>query len=408
MRTTRSWLIGSIAAALLGPACTSTDPEEPSNEPAGEDGGEGGNAEGPGSHAGSGGSEEVSGGMGPAATGGTSDEGGGGAEPEVGGAGGSPTVGGGEARCIKFGAVREHPVEGAQSALPFAGSLYLQSQGGLRVFDISALPKITTGVVFPASGARGVSLFDGRLWTVVSNGIRIYDVSSPASPSLVGSITAATVASVVASGNHAAAFRNPLIPGTGTLGYLTLYDVSDPSNAVLLDELEWPFRWGAGAAFYGDYLYVTSQKALNAVGGTNSGLLQIFDVSEGELTLVKEYQQTAPIGQLAFIGDTGYAVSGGLRLFDATQPLNLVFSEPVPDIKLGSFRHSGDWLAVNSAAGVTLVDVQNPKAPKVGPLFSTISFPNDFAYFGYNDGIAVYSYENVDRTFLIPTLPCDD
>jgi choice-of-anchor B domain-containing protein len=204
-----------------------------------------------------------------------------------------------------------------------------EAEGGLMIVDLSPLPQSTDlpVTVFEAPDwITSHSLFideNGRLYLNGANrgngGCIFYDLTQdPEAPVEVGEYDAFYVHDCFARGDtlYAAHILD---------GFFTIVDVSDPSNPVFMGQMETPnqFTHNCWLDDSGQYLFTTDEKP--------NSYLAAYDVSDPTDIQLLDQLQTDP-GSDAIIHNTywlnGYVVQSyyteGVSIYDVSDPTNIV------------------------------------------------------------------------------------
>ena len=111
---------------------------------------------------------------------------------------------------------------------------------GLSVFDITDAANITSQVTFSlGENSRGFALHDGFVYYSLNqpNELSVVSVEDPINPQFVSTIAApSSYARMAFAGNYAYFSGNQVYNGTGNMLYI--YDISSPTNPVLVNTID--------------------------------------------------------------------------------------------------------------------------------------------------------------------------
>jgi len=205
--------------------------------------------------------------------------------------------------------------------------LYTVDYKTLHVFLISdpknpiELEAIDLGV-----GIETIHPQDGKLFIGTQSGVRIYDISNPRNPVEVSEFQHVTSCDpVVANGNIAVATLRGGTECGGNLNELDVFDISDIENPTMLATQELINPYGVGFSKVNEnIIYVCDGYAG----------LKIYDISNLlAIELIAELPSLEPIDVIS--SDNNLLIvltAAGVYQFDATDPLNLVEKSFIPSI----------------------------------------------------------------------------
>lgn len=194
------------------------------------------------------------------------------------------------------------PGTGAAFKLDVVGDLvYLITESGLRILDVSALPTITeVGTFEPPEPLHAVAVSAGHAYVAADQaGVFIVDVSDPTMPDHVDTLSGSTVGSVEIEGTH-------LYVGGSEF---RVFDVSNPGSPVLVGQTPIPAPIELGA------MRVDGAEGI-AYGGRS--VIDVSDVTQP--SLLATISVPSPVGDVVYSdGSNGilYAphLIAGLHIF---------------------------------------------------------------------------------------------
>jgi hypothetical protein len=185
------------------------------------------------------------------------------------------------------------------------GHAYVVGSDGLRIYDVTdptnsfSVAQIAHG----SSGAATIVVTNNFAYVGAFNGFQIFDVSNPVAPTFVSATPFTDLPSVSIDGNYA-------YLAVGSLGLKT-YDISNPTNAVLLGQTNNASMaiWIAAA---GGYAYVAN----------GSDGLRVYDVTNPAKPLNVGHTNTGGFAYgIALTGKFACLAQGnGLRVYDVSDP----------------------------------------------------------------------------------------
>lgn len=205
---------------------------------------------------------------------------------------------------------------------PLVLSLLLATLGGAATGCAGS--KVATSTGKPGSLAR-FAIKDSYLYALSRHHLRVFSLVQPQEPRLV---LQRRVPSWMAETLFLA--KDRLFVGSRDGMYI--YDVSHPAAPRLMGQVR-HFRSCDPVVVQGNYAFLTLRKGGNCRRGANA--LQVYDVSDSRRPrLLKSYPMTNPWG-LGIDGNFLFVADGkaGLKLFDATNPLDLVLLSTHPTIQ---------------------------------------------------------------------------
>jgi hypothetical protein len=232
-----------------------------------------------------------------------------------------------------------------------AGVFGIGTNDSIQVFVPSSLYALSKIVEYPmglqaidAVAISGDYLYVAALDGWIDNGLHVYDVSIPWRPVEIGLLTIYdSFSDLVVEG----AVAYLAVKGSSGSGGLSVIDVGDPSNPMLIGSMETP--WTARLTVHGDRVFL----------GTNPGVLKSIDVDD----------PTAPrlIGEMA--------VGGG---------------------QITDIQRSGSAVCTMDDFGIWLIEMGRPGSPRqigyaqTGPLRAGMAVSEGFAYVSGFSEIAVF------------------
>lgn len=302
--------------------------------------------------------------------------------------------------------------EGLRGSIARAGDfLFMASSDGMQVIDATD-PYAPVVVAEAGSECSTITLNDGLAYTATFSGIEIFDVTDPTSPVELGNSTAATQFLWDVSTTKV----GPYLYLCYWVGYgdyysqLNIYDIQNPSDPALVEELNlgsslgeglaamsgWLLSSGLGLGIWdiadpvvpvlagglpsefspfrqilvdGSYAYITDNHAIDvvdAVDPANPGLLARLSTSSGAA-----YQGLCLAGDLLYAADH---TSSEIHIYRAQcgpvpvlTPTNLTFAsrdcQPIPDSEQITITNAGNdpmnwsaspsesWLSCSPSSG---------------------------------------------------------
>lgn len=280
---------------------------------------------------------------------------------------------------------------------------YVAAKGsGLQILDISnfSSPEIV-GSINNIGSAEKVYLYgDYAYLTVNSDGekyvtpwLQVVNISDPTSPELAGSVAVpgsiqTKLGSVYVSGDYA--YLTGSSPDwTGSLGWLTIVDISDPTSPVLVSSYNLPDN-AYGVHISGSYAYVTyvTPWCCGYFGG--AGLL-VIDISDPTTPVtVGSYETSGNAFDVHVSGNYAYVAAGqaGLQVIDISDPASPAFagSLDIAGSTVKNINVSGSQDDVTgSVYSVYVVDDYAYLVGEPGLFVVNISDPTSPLLSGYHD-----------------------
>jgi hypothetical protein len=174
------------------------------------------------------------------------------------------------------------------------------------------------------------TILGNNLYVVDQNKLRTFDISQPANPRPTATVPVGVGIETIFP------YNNHLFIGSNNAMFI--YSLEDPSRPRQLSVL--PHITGQGCdpvVAQGDYAYVTLRASITGCGGrvTTENVMFVIDISDLRAPrTVRTYPVTGPYG-IGIRGNALFLCEGpaGLRVFDATHPVNLVEKSFLTDIK---------------------------------------------------------------------------
>ncbi len=240
---------------------------------------------------------------------------------------------------------------------------------GFHVIDISdsANPRIV-GSASGSGPARCVAVSGNHAYVGADTWVRVIDISDPTHPFVTGELfLAAITLSIAASGNHAYL--------AGLTG-LRVIDVADPLHPYQVGSLP-SAGYGPSIALSGRYAFVA----------TND--FEVIDIADPENPrLVGRGTPSGSAVGIAVAGGHAYLATGGgagfgtVESFDVSLPFNpQPFGELDLPYQARAVALTGTNVCFGGDAGLAIVDVAEPRAPRVIGSLATTSL-DDMAVAG--------------------------
>jgi hypothetical protein len=188
--------------------------------------------------------------------------------------------------------------------------------------------------VDPSTGTGGsmarFTIMGNNLYVVDQTNLRTFDISEPTEP------RPTTTTRVGLGIETIFPFRNHLFIGSNAAMFI--YNLDDPAEPRQLSML--PHATGQGCdpvVAQGNHAYVTLRASVRSCGGraTSENVMFVIDIKDFRRPqTLRTYPMTGPYG----VGVRGQALflcegAAGLRVFDATDPVNLVQKSFLTNVK---------------------------------------------------------------------------
>jgi hypothetical protein len=163
-----------------------------------------------------------------------------------------------------------------------------------------------------------------HLYTVDNTNLQVYDISQPGDPKKGAVIKMGVGIETIFP------YSNQLFIGSQTGMYI--YDNQNPQNPSLISRYD-HIQSCDPVVVQGNYAYVTLRNGNTCRNGQN--LLDVIDISNlASPRLVRSYPMQHPHG-LGIDGSILFVCEGnfGLKVFDASQPDNLIQTQFIPGVK---------------------------------------------------------------------------
>lgn len=221
--------------------------------------------------------------------------------------------------------------------------------GGLIVFDIRnpAAPSIA-GSCDPPGDPWGVTISGDRAFlSCEASGIAVVDIGDPAHPVVTGGFDTPGSAKEIAIDGDQLYVADDLT--------VEVLDITDPDAPALLHSVDTPGA-AANVTLAGSYAFVAA--------GSGGGMQVVrvrFPTPPGFVASGPDYWI---VRDIAAVGDYLYAASGGLAVYDVTEPAGpiRIATCDVPG-GVGSFVIQGDYAYVAGDSGFSTIDIADPAAP---------------------------------------------
>lgn len=302
------------------------------------------------------------------------------------------------------------PVDGLLPIAVKETIAYAGGRFGLALLDVSNPAQIDSiGTI----GIRyfKISVFNDIALMSSGTALDVYDISSPANPSLVGSLPMPKAVDIIFEGDTAFVVRREIV---------YFVDVSDPSLPVILDSTEapiWPSSIAlkhptllAAGGFDGLYLADVSDihrtpfvhsfgtndrpglvelaldKALVSNYDSDKPGVYVLDIQSPETPVVGSFFATPSIVfRMTTVGDTAFLISSRLDIVDISDATNPAL--------LSSFNANGSDIAINGSTvyllnyplSIQMLDISNISIP---------TFITDYTALEYD-------YETYDKLELL-------
>jgi len=187
--------------------------------------------------------------------------------------------------------------------------------------------------------------------------MRIVDVSNPGIPVLLGKYSSAVGAiSVKDNYVYAAGSTNKL---------LDIIDIADPMNPILAGTFSAGFGNISDICIKGNYAYVS---------GNNSGLLVVDLVNTPKLVLAGKYSQMPNAVAVDVAGDYAYVLNynaAGLYIINISNPGAPKLVKTLSMSNMLNIVLTGNYAYIVGLSGLQIIDVTDPKIPKLVGRYST-------------------------------------
>ncbi|MCD6165781.1 T9SS type A sorting domain-containing protein [bacterium] len=224
---------------------------------------------------------------------------------------------------------------------------YITARGQLNIFDISnPLPPVKVGEISFSDYHDPTSIYVSGSYAYLSmkGGWFIIDISDPANPSEVARVDGSAL-DICVSGSYAY-----VIPG------LKIFDISNPSNPILLSEAQGLTGSPQGIYISGHYAYVAYEIVLGPYSGGLGGIVDVTDPLNP--TVLANYITPGESKSVYVSGSYAYLANGwnGLVVIDVSDPSNPVEVEYdlTPGIAMDVFGTDGYIYLADGAAGLRI------------------------------------------------------
>jgi hypothetical protein len=221
--------------------------------------------------------------------------------------------------------------------------MQLSACGGNGVDGSSA----STGDTGTAGSMSRFAIVDDNLYTIVGTGLQIFNISTPSRP--------APWAKVWVGFNIETLFSYQSYLYIGASDGVYIYENSNPEFPEFVSLFR-HFRGCDPVVVQGSYAYVTLRGGGFCRGFANQ--LDVIDISvPSQPMLVKSYPMQGPQG-LGIDGDRLFVCDGtaGLKVFDATDPLQLHSLQTMPNIDCYDVIPQQQNLVVSDDLGILQYD----------------------------------------------------
>lgn len=195
-----------------------------------------------------------------------------------------------------------------------------------------------------------------HLYVVNNANLMVYDIAQLTTPVNVGKLALDPgVETIFPFGNHL------LI---GTQRGMLVYALNDPAKPQMLSRYDHIMSCDPVVA-QGNYAYVTLRSGTNCRNGQNA--LDVIDIANmAAPKLLKSYPMTNPHG-LGIDGNLLFVTEGdyGLKVFDATNPIDLKLLETFSDIRSFDVIPLNKVLIVTGKDGIYQYSYSNPAKLKL-------------------------------------------
>ncbi|MDH5403020.1 MAG: hypothetical protein OEY49_11060 [Candidatus Heimdallarchaeota archaeon] len=272
--------------------------------------------------------------------------------------------------------------------------IYATSKVGLQIVNITDPSNPTLLMTFGSLWTTYIKLDGNNMFLSTNEGLHFYDITDPLYPVLIDTHTTYSIpcGEIMIKGDYVMVivnygfeiyrYRDRPIPNEivfqptthyanaiyphGNYLYLSdayyfkIYDITNPRNPIHLKNI-YTTPFDRGIAIAGNYMYVAYD---------TSGIL-IYDISDPiNPVVVKQITGTTRIYELFIDGDTLYCAAGengGLIVVDITNPASAYILKTYPLTGTAvQIIVDGDFAYLsNSAGGMTIFDVSNPKNPVI-------------------------------------------
>jgi hypothetical protein len=271
---------------------------------------------------------------------------------------------------------------------------YVVGHGSLRIFDIANLqaPRELGSYTFPEK-IWGIEVVDPLIYVAADfYGFGILDVSDPAAPRLRGSLkTPGQAKSVAVVGNKAAIADH--------MSGVDFVDTSNADKPTMLGSF-YVEGYAREVAAFGSMAY-----AVDAPTGVYT-----FDMTQPGAPEPVHAQQTATAPAMIVVSDRKASAAplavmvggGALQVYDLSKPaapvrlgaLKTPSGRPLRAALHGSHAFVADW-----REGLQVVDLSNPKAPRVVATHKTAAQARDVAVAGSHAFVVVGAPSETPREF---------
>lgn len=251
--------------------------------------------------------------------------------------------------------------------------------------------------------ALAVYVQDNFAYVAHATGFYIFDVTNPNTPYILSNVSAGTIYNLEVVGNY-------LFVDTASVASLSIYDVSDKTNPVLLDT--WDDNgiasYSLGIDVVGPYAYVTTY---------DDDDLIILDITNpSDITYVNHYENTTALSRARDVAvNDGYAYTANylnysVSVINVTDPYNMeIVAHLGTASTIGAARQvevrENVLYVISENLGFITINVSDPRNPLILDTLSitsphTFALEGDYAYVASWGGDRVYIIDISDPTSL--------
>jgi len=217
--------------------------------------------------------------------------------------------------------------------------------------DASSAPPAANNVGQGGSMSR-FTIINDYLYTISGRKLQLFDLTDPSTPTPWANVSVGFGIETL--------FSQPGYLYIGAQDGMYIYDNSDPANPVRLS-LYAHRRSCDPVVVQGDYAYVTLRGG--GFCGTVGNQLDVIDIADKANPILKRtYPMQGPAG-LGVDGDKLFVCDGtaGLKIFDKSDPLQLIKLETITNIDCFDVIPSNYVLIVSDALGLIQYDYTNTR-----------------------------------------------